>query len=196
MPALPSFITYRPGKKAKAAIRAPFSLLRGDSSTASSSTSHQPFTPTTDVVEPDVIDINHFNYSDSRNPSSSFEQDVLDNPRSSQPSLSASPQVELDIDISSNGFSDWLEAFSNGDPKKEAQAKKRLTRLIHPGSLNVKLEELKEAEAEPDRGASSEEDMDADLQAVDVSCKVQLHLWHRILLCHHPLRPSMMIYYR
>ena len=143
-----------------------------------------------------LFDINHSNYSDGRNPSSSFEQDVLDNPRSSQPSLSTSPQVELDIDIPSNGFSDWLEAFSNGDPKKEALAKKRLTRLIHPASLNVKLGELKEAEAEPDRGVSSEEDMVADLHAVDVSYKVQLHLWHRILLCHHPLRPSMMIYYK
>lgn len=172
MPALPSFITYRPGKKAKAAIKAPFSLLRGDSSTASSPALHQPFTPP-DVVEPDVIDINHSHYSDGGNPSTSSEQDVFDNPRSSQQSLSTSPQVELDIDLSSNGFSDWLEAFSSGDAKKEAQAKRRLTRLTH---LNVQLDELKEGEGEADRGVTSSEDMIAGLQAIDVSCKVQLHL--------------------
>jgi hypothetical protein len=176
MPALPSFISYRRGKKAKAAIMAPFSLLRGDSSTASSSASYHPFTPP-DVVEPDVIDINHSHYPESRDPSTSFEQDVSDNPRSSSQlnNISTSPQVELDIDLSSNGLSDWLEAFSSGDPKKEALAKRRLTRLNLPVPLSLKLEQLKEGEGELDRGPSSSEDM---LQAMDVSCKVQSHLWH------------------
>lgn len=148
---------------------APFSLLRGDSSTASSSTSYRPFTPP-EVVEPDVIDINHSHYPDTRDPSASFEQDVFDNPRSSSQlnNISTSPQVELDIDLSSNGLSDWLEAFSSGDPKKEALAKRRLTRLNH---LNLKLEQLKEneGEGEADIGASSSEDMIAGLQ-IDVSC--------------------------
>lgn len=198
MPALSSFITYRPGKKTKAAIRSPFSLLRGDSATASSSISHQPFIPPTPevveptVVEPDVIDINHSHYSDDGIPSASFEQDVFDNPRSSsQLNISASPQVELDIDLSSNGFSDWLEAFSSGDPKKEALAKRRLTRLNFPGSLNIKLENLKEGKGEADRRPSLSEDMVASFQTVEVSCKLQLLLWQRILLC---LRPTMMIY--
>ena len=187
MPALSSFITYRPGKKAKAAIRSPFSLLRGDSATASSSTSHHQFAPPApevvrvveqNVVEPDVIDINHSHYSDDGIPSASIEQqDGFDNPRSSsQLNLSASPQVELDIDLSSNGFSDWLEAFSSGDPKKEAFAKRRLTR--HP---IAKIDELKEG-----KSRASSEDM-------DVSCKFQLHLCHRILLSQ---RPSMMISYQ
>lgn len=155
---------------------APFSLLRGDSAIASSSTPHRPFTPP-NVVEPDVIDINHSHYSDSRTPSTSFEQqDVFDNPRSSQLNLSTSPQVELDIDLSSNGFSDWLEAFSDRDPKKEAKAKRRMTRLTHPVSLNVELDELKEGEGETGRGPSSSEDMVASLQPMDVSCKVQLNL--------------------
>lgn len=171
---------------------APFSLLRGDGSTASSSTSYQPFTPP-DVVEPDVIDINQSHYQDVRNPSVSFEQDVFDNPRSSsQHNLSTSPQVELDIDLSSNGFSDWLEAFSSGDPKKDVQAKRRLTRL---NSLNVKLEAFKAGESEPDRGAPSE-DMVASLQAMDVSCNFHLLFVHRILLSHHPPRPSLMICYK
>lgn len=171
MPALPSFIYYRPGKKAKAAIRSPFSLLRGDSSTASSSTSHQPSPLTPDVVDPtvadpEVIDINHTHYSDGGHPSASFD----DHSRSSsQLNLSTSPQVELDIDLSSNGLSDWLEAFSSGDPKKEAKAKKRLSRLIQPGSLNAKIKELTEEEGEADRGL---EDMVATPQTVVVSCKV------------------------
>lgn len=182
MPALSSFISYRPGKRAKAAIKAPFSLLRGDSSTASSSTSHQPFTPPEppDVIEPtDVIDINHSHFSlesDDGNPKASFEQDVLDSPRSYQHNLSTSPQVELDIDLSSNGFSDWLEAFSSGDAKKEVQMKRRLSRLNHPASMSVKLEELKEGEGGADRGASSSEDMVASLHAMDVSCNVHILL--------------------
>jgi hypothetical protein len=173
MPALSSFITYRPGKKAKAAIRSPFSLLRGDSATASSSTSHQPFTPPTPevvepiVVEPDVIDINHSHYSDDGIRSASFEQDGFDNPRSSsQLNLSASPQVELDIDLSSNGFSDWLEAFSGGDP---ALAKRRFTR-----NQVSRIGELKGGEGEADRGPSSSEDMVTSFQALDVSCKISV----------------------
>lgn len=122
-------------------------------------------------MEPDVIDINHSHYSEDTVPSASFEQEVFDNPRrsSSQLNLSASPQVELDIDLSSNGFSDWLEAFSNGDPKKEALAKRRLTRL---NLLNAKLGELKEGEGQADRGPSSSEEMISTFQALDVSCKV------------------------
>lgn len=143
-------------------------------------------------MEPDVIDINHSHYSEDTVPSASFEQEVFDNPRrsSSQLNLSASPQVELDIDLSSNGFSDWLEAFSNGDPKKEALAKRRLTRL---NLLNAKLGELKEGEGQADRGPSSSEEMISTFQALDVSCKVSLHLWQRILLCP---RPSKMIFYK
>jgi len=167
MPALSSFITYRPGKKAKAAIRSPFSLLRGDSATASSSTSHQPFTPPAPdivepiVVEPDVIDINHSHYSDDGFRSASFEQDGFDNTRSSQHNLSASPQVELDIDLSSNGFSDWLEAFSSGDPKKEALARRYTRNQVS------RIGELKGGEGEADRGPSSSEDMVTSFQALD-----------------------------
>lgn len=181
MPALSSFIPYRPGKRAKAAIKAPFSLLHRDSSTASSSASHQPFTPPDVVEPPDVIDINHSHFSldsDREDHKASFEQDVLDSPRSYQLNLSTSPQVELDIDLSSNGFSDWLEAFSGGDSKKEAKMKRRLTRLNHPVSLDVRLEGLKEGEGETDRGASSSEDMAASLRTMDVSCKVQIHTFN------------------
>ena len=180
MPALSSFIPYRPGKRAKAAIKAPFSLLHRDSSTASSSASHQPFTPPDVVEPPDVIDINHSHFSldsDGGDHKDSFEQDVLDSPRSYQLNLSTSPQVELDIDLSSNGLSDWLEAFS-GDSKKEGQIKKRFTRLNHPVSLDVRLEKLKEGEGETDRGASSSEDMAASLRTMDVSCKIQIHLFN------------------
>ena len=179
MPALSSFIAYRPGKRAKAAIKAPFSLLRGDSSTASSSASHQPFTPSDVVEQPDVIDINHSHFSldsDGPDPKASFEQDVLDDARSYQLNLSTSPQVELDIDLSSNGFSDWLEAFSTGDAKKEVQTKRRMTRLNHPASENVEFEDLKEGVSEADRGALSSEDIVASLRSMDVSCKFQIHL--------------------
>lgn len=154
--------------------------------TPSASTSHQQFTPPApevveqNVVEPDVIDINHSHYSDDGLPSASTEHATFDDPRSSsQLNLSASPQVELDIDLSSNGFSDWLEAFSSGDPKREALAKRRLSR--HPVS---KIDELKE-------GVDiSSEDM---FEALDVSCNIHLHLCHRILLSQ---RPNMMISYQ
>lgn len=177
MPALSSFITYRPGKKAKAAIRSPFSLLRGDSATASSSSAlHLPFIPPTQevvepiVVEPDVIDINHSHHSDDGIPSASFDQEVFDNNRSSsQPNCSVSPQVKLDIDLSSNGFSDWLEAFSSGDPKKEAFAKRRLSRLNLTPAMNLKLDELKEGQ-----GEASSEDIVASIQALDVSSNLHL----------------------
>lgn len=166
MPALSSLIAYRPGKKARAAIKAPFSLLRGDSTAASSTTSHQQPTPT----PTEVIDINHSRYSleiDGGKPSASVERDIFDNPGSSQPELCTSPQVELDIDLSSNGFSDWLEAFNGPDAKKEAHMK-RLTRMKNAVSLNVKMEELAEGEDEVDRGGTS-------LQPMDVSSKVQIH---------------------
>ena len=154
MPALSSLIAYRPGKKARAAIKAPFSLLRGDSSTAFT-TSHQRSTPT------EVIDINHSRFSSDLDGGNSSEQDVCGNPASSRHNLSISPQVELDIDLSSNGFSDWLEAFNGPDAKKQAHMK-RLTRMNNLVSLDVKLEELKE-------GASSSEDI---VTSVDVSAKV------------------------
>ena len=112
MPVCPSFIYY-PGKKAKAAIRVPFSLLHGDNATTTSSTtSHQP--------ETDVIDINHHSLDfDIGKPASTYEQDVFANSRSSQHNLT-SPHVELDIDLSPNVLSDWLEAFSGMEGKQEA----------------------------------------------------------------------------
>jgi len=189
MPALPSFITYRPGKKAKAAIKAPFSLLRGDNNSTTSSTSQQQPTTT------DVIDINNSRYSldfDGGKPSGSFEQDVFDDLRSSQLNLTTgpSPQVELDIDLSSNVFSDWLEAFSGADTKQKQEAiashLKRLTHLKNSVSLNVKREKSKESEDEAngheDLASSSSEDVAASIRAIDVSSKIQKHLYHQILL--------------
>lgn len=181
MPPLSSFITYRPGKKAKAAIKAPFSLLRGDSSTTTSSTtSHQQTTST------DVIDINHSLDFDIGKPSTSYEHEVFDDSRSSQHNHNltggASPQVELDIELSSdsNGFSDWLEAF---DVKQEAIPSRRLTRLKKPVSLNITLEE--EGQGEAGEGFASE-DITSNLQAIDVSFKDLIYLWHQILPMHHP----------
>ena len=171
MPALSSLIVYRPGKKARAAIKAPFSLLRGESSTAPSTTSHQRSTPT------EVIDINHSRFTldiDAGNPPVSSKQDVCANPKpsSSQLDLSASPQVELDIDLSSNGFSDWLEAFNGPDAKREARMN-RLTPMKHSFSLKGLRD-----------GASSSEEI---VTSLDVSSKVRTHLYYYILLCH-PLR--------
>ncbi|KAF8809618.1 hypothetical protein BYT27DRAFT_7135848 [Phlegmacium glaucopus] len=171
MPALSSFITYRPGKKAKAAIKSHFSLLRGDNSTTSSTTSQQQYTTA------DVIDINNSRYSldfDGGKPSDSFEQDVFDDPRSSELNLTTgtSPQVELDIDLSSNVFSDWLEAFSGPNAKQEAIAShlKRLTRLKNSVSLNTKREESKEGEANGGQVlASSSEDIPINFRAIDAS---------------------------
>jgi hypothetical protein len=177
MPALSSLIAYRPGKRAKAAIKAPFSLLRGDSATASSVSTTTRSVSQEHFTQSDVIDINHSPQSldiDGGNP---LEQHVFVSPESSQHNPSSSPHVELDIDLSSNGFSDWLEAFNGTEIKKDAHMK-RLTRLKNSVSLDVKLEELKEDEAEVDRGALLSEDTFTSLQTMDVSFRVQIHLWH------------------
>lgn len=175
MPTLPAFITYRPGKKAKAAIKAPFALLRGDSASSSSTTPHQ------QPVETDVIDINNSRYSldfDGGKPTDSFEQNILDDPKNSLSDLTAgtSPQVELDIDLSSNGLSDWFEAFSGAGAKQASL--NRLSSLKNPGSLNVVSEVSKEGEGED--FASLSEDV---VGAMDVSSKVQIRLWLQILSC-------------
>lgn len=160
MPPLSSFITYRPVKKAKAAIKAPFSLLRGDTS---STISHQQFT--------DVIDINNSFDFDGGRPTPSFDQDVFDDPQSSHHNLSSdtSPQVELDIDLSPNGFSDWLKSFSDTDHKQDIATLKRFTRLRNSMSLNPKHEKLKQGAGEAEVPSK---DIDASIQAINVSSKV------------------------
>lgn len=190
MPTLPAFITYRPGKKAKAAIKAPFALLRGDSATSSSTAPHQ------QPVETDVIDINNSRYSldfDGGKPSDSFEQNVLDNPKNSQSDSTGgtSPQVELDIDLSSNGLSDWFEAFSGAGAKQASL--NRLSSLKNQGFLNVVSKVSKEGEGEGEDFAPLSEDV---VGAMDVSSKVQYSSGSKSYHAPRPHFRSVMIYYK
>ncbi|KAF8955059.1 hypothetical protein BDZ97DRAFT_1861760 [Flammula alnicola] len=108
MPALPSFITYK-GRKSKAGSKSPFSLLRGEPSASPAASSPHPFVTT------DVIDINDRGgrYSsldfDGGKPLDEYENDIIDSEQRTD--NTASPQVKLDIDLSSpEALTDWFAA--------------------------------------------------------------------------------------
>jgi hypothetical protein len=171
MPAFSSLISYRRGKRTKATIlKVPFSLLRGDSTTTTSSAnSHQQFKAT------DVIDINN-----STRSSLDFDVgkpfEVSDDPESTQHNLSTgtSPQVELDIDLSNDFSSEWLQTIS-GDAKQAAMKRLTLKNLV---SLKLQLEESKKegrAGGGGDLPFSLDDIMDVS-SSLDTSLALSLHV--------------------
>ncbi|KDR77312.1 hypothetical protein GALMADRAFT_246668 [Galerina marginata CBS 339.88] len=124
MPALPSFITYKPGRRTKAAIKSPFSLLRGEPSTSFIPPPVPPLPPS--YVHAEVIDINDQGprYSldfDGGKPIDESEKNLVDEePRYKRPDPSASPQVQLDIDVSPEALTDWFAANFLSEPFTEA----------------------------------------------------------------------------
>jgi hypothetical protein len=180
MPALPSFITYKPGRRAKAAIKAPFTLLRGESS-------HSPG-PTKNPVISEVIDIKDERYSldfDGGRPTSD-EDNILDEvfqqTRLSHASSSSSPPVKLEIDLPPEALTDWFAAnFPRSENRMEEReegtrnSSKLLTRngvdgmrmLDSPGFLSGDKVILGQGDGED--LAKTSEAMIADLELMDVS---------------------------
>jgi len=128
MPALPSFITYKPGRRAKAAIKA----LRGESSHSPSPRTPQPHLKNLGFSE-EVIDIKDERYSldfDGGRPNSD-ENDILDEvfhhrqqqqTRLSHASSSTSPPVKLEIDLPPEALSDWFAAnFPRSENRMEVE---------------------------------------------------------------------------
>jgi hypothetical protein len=106
MPALPSFINYKSGRKAKT-IKSPFSLLRGEPST-STATANLP----RNYLTTEVIDIHDqtARYSldfDGGKPIDDYENPIVDQEPPYQGAGTSSPQVQLDIDFS-QALTDWF----------------------------------------------------------------------------------------
>ncbi|KIM41588.1 hypothetical protein M413DRAFT_151591 [Hebeloma cylindrosporum] len=105
MPALPSFINYKSGRKTK---KSPFSLLRGEPSTSSATAS-----PPRNYVTTEVIDIHDqaVRYSldfDGGKPIDVYENPIVDQD-TPYPAGASSPQVQLDIEFSPP-LTDWFPA--------------------------------------------------------------------------------------
>ena len=109
MPALPSFINYRSGRRTKA-IKSPFSsLLRGESSTPTATANLPRSYETTEVI--DIHDPNA-RYSldfDGGKPIDEYENPIVDQEPAYQGAGTSSPQVQLDIDFSP-ALGDWFPA--------------------------------------------------------------------------------------
>ncbi len=178
MPVLPSFITYKPGRRARAVIKAPFTLLRGESS----------HSQTTHPVIPEVIDIKDERYSldfDGGRPTSdenNILDDVFQQTRLSNAS-SASPPVKLEIDLPPEALTDWFAAnfprSENQTDEKEEETRNsiKLTRsgvdgmvLDSPGFLSGDRVILGQDDSED--LAKTSEAIIADLELMDVS------FWH------------------
>lgn len=107
MPALPSFINYKSGRKTKT-IKSPFSLLRGEPSTSTATANLPRYVPI------EVIDIHDQGgrYSldfDGGKPIDDYENPIVDQEPSHQGAATSSPQVQLDIDFST-ALTDWFPA--------------------------------------------------------------------------------------
>lgn len=127
MPALPSFITGRNKSKASATKSSPFSILRG-----AEPSPPPPPVPTIiarNFFRTDVIEINNNagRYSldfDGGKPTDEFEKALFDEaPNQPQPDSTSSPQVKLDIELSSpEALTDWFAAnFLSEFPAGKAQ---------------------------------------------------------------------------
>jgi hypothetical protein len=193
MPALPSFINYKPGRKTRAAIKSPFSLLRGDPSASTATAS-----PLQNLITEDVIDINdnpsrHSLDFDGGKPIDTYDNTLMGE-RLGQRAEIASPQVQLpDIDFSREPLTDW---FSANFPQSEGSSRavegpkpsgsglrnEVANMSASTGSLGLKdgmkgMEESSgvgdddEDEDEDDESSptSSSEDVLANLRAMDVS---------------------------
>lgn len=110
MPALPSFINYKSGRRTKT-IKSPFSLLRGEfSSSTSTATANLP----RNYATAEVIDIHDqaARYSldfDGGKPIDHYENPIVDQEPPYQAAGNSSPQVQLDIDFST-ALTDWFPA--------------------------------------------------------------------------------------
>jgi len=196
MPALPSFINYKAGRKAKAVIRSPFSLLRGEASTSTST----PVPPSPHFFTTEVIDINDRGpkrYSldfDGGKPIDEYETDIIDrSPRLLRTETTSSPQVQLNIDLSSpEGLTDWFAA--NFLPSEGAQVP-AVGGSGKAGPSGLKKEKagagasevLNGTESildmgEDDEGADSSEEVIASLEAMDVRVSADCLTLELILL--------------
>jgi len=189
MPALPSFITYKPGRKTKAAIKAPFFLLRGEPSTSSATAS-----PVQNSVPADVIDINDHSPSysldfDGGKPIDIYENPIVDEVLRYRPAGTASPQVQLDIDFSEETLTNWFppdflqSEESNGvakgtKPRGCSLRNKAANMSASTGSLGLEegMKRVKgssvvgnDGEDDESSPTSSSEEVLASLRAMDVS---------------------------
>ncbi|KAJ3515608.1 hypothetical protein NLJ89_g1656 [Agrocybe chaxingu] len=113
MPALPSFITNRKGK---VAFKSAFTLLRGEHSTPASVQPAVPAAPPHPLADEILVinDRNARHYSldfDGGQPIDEYETDIIDEElRNPRPNNAPTPQVQLDIDLSPEGLTDWFAA--------------------------------------------------------------------------------------
>lgn len=183
MPALPSFINYKSGRKTKAVIKSPFSLLRGEQASASPPVP----VPPTNFAATEVIDINDQGgrYSDldfdGGKPIDEYEKNIVDEePFIPRPVNSASPQVQLDIDLSPEALTDWFAAnflrssvVSQAEPPKGSGSGLRneiFNASSNGGRSNVRDEGPSAGGGDDDSYTSSSEDVIANLEAMNVSC--------------------------
>jgi len=183
MPALPSFINYRSGRRTKA-IKSPFSLLRGESSTSTATANLPRSYESTEVI--DIHDLNA-RYSldfDGGKPIDDYENPIVDQEPPYQGVGTSSPQVQLDIDFSpalgdwfpadllqsegSNGAAEGLRLSGRGLRNGVANTSASTGGL---GFLNGGRDSLT-GNGDEDGGSSSlssSEDIIANLRAMDVS---------------------------
>ncbi|PPQ92532.1 hypothetical protein CVT25_010365 [Psilocybe cyanescens] len=130
MAPLSSFINSKSGRKAKSVIKSPFAYLRGEPSTL-------PIPPIPVLPPPqsfdstEVIDINDqgTRYSldfDGGKPIDEYEKDLVDQQRLPRADSTVSPQVQLDIDLSPDGLTDWFpSSFLRNSTYNAAPAKEQ-----------------------------------------------------------------------
>jgi len=191
MPALSSFI-YKPGRKNKGAIKAPF-LRRGpvEQSTALASPVPQPLPPQKYLTS-EVIDIGDQStrYSldfDGGKPIDESENDLIDEePRFPRPDTTLSPRVQLQLDIELSPEEDLTDWFRTNFPQTGAQGPEqskasgsglRNEVLIEASNANGYRNGNSNGESVEDDDASyatSSEDVLETLQTMNVSIKLHI----------------------
>lgn len=123
MPALPSFKNYKPNWKAKAAIKTPFSLRRGENPASPSppNASHPSNTEIIDIKE-DKDDRSSLDFDGGK--PNEFESNIVDSddlPTSRLSDASVSPPAKLEIDLAPEALTDWFAAnFPGGESNANA----------------------------------------------------------------------------
>ncbi|CAA7269931.1 unnamed protein product [Cyclocybe aegerita] len=193
MPALPSFITSRKGK---VAFKSPFTLLRGEQSTPASVQVAVPAVPPHPLAD-EVLVINDRNarhYSldfDGGQPIDEYETDIIDEElRNPRPNNAPTPQVQLDIDLSPEGLTDWFAANflqpENAQPSSEkaqqgqtsgSGLRNEAKPLGSLGSTETLSSRSRSALGEADEGgfSTSSEDVLSNLKAMNASHFGKMH---------------------